>query len=106
MKKRFRKMFAVVAATMLVLAMGMISVNAADIQPRGALCPSCGGTVRTTISYTSWAPTTTTRKCTHYSFGTDQKMQRYKYTDIYCLQCGLGDRLTATETRWECHGYY
>lgn len=39
MKKKFRKFFAVVAATVMVLAMGMVSVNASDVQPRGPLCP-------------------------------------------------------------------
>ena len=50
MKKKFRKFFAVVAATVMVLAMGMVSVNASDVQPRGPLCP-CGGTLLPSKSY-------------------------------------------------------
>ena len=34
MKKKFRKVVAVISATVMVLAMGVVSVNASDIQPR------------------------------------------------------------------------
>ena len=42
MKKKFRKVVAVISATVMVLAMGVVSVNASDIQPRAMLCPNCG----------------------------------------------------------------
>lgn len=35
MKKKIIKIFAVAVVTMMVLSMGILSVNAADIQPRG-----------------------------------------------------------------------
>ena len=104
--KKAKKMVAVVAAMIMVLSMGMVSVNAAEIQPRGALCPACGGTVRSTVSYSKWAQTSTTRNCTHYPNGEDRQMMRYKYTDTFCLYCGAGGRTTKTEYTWECHGYY
>lgn len=37
MKKKFRKVVAVISATVMVLAMGVVSVNASDIQPRAKI---------------------------------------------------------------------
>ena len=39
MKRKMKQIVAVVAAMIMVLSMGMISVNAAEIQPRLPLCP-------------------------------------------------------------------
>lgn len=104
--KKAKKIFAVVAATIMVLSMGMVSVNAADVQPRGALCPACGGTVRTTVTYSTWKKTDNQRRCRDgYHFGTDLEYQRKKYTHTECVYCHRGGDSTQTEIMWECHGY-
>ena len=51
MKKKFRKVVAVISATVMVLAMGVVSVNASDIQPRAMLCPNCGSAMTTYVKF-------------------------------------------------------
>ena len=48
-------MVAVVAAMIMVLSMGMVSVNAAEVQPRLPLCPSCGSIMHPRTTYGQWA---------------------------------------------------
>ena len=105
MKKKFRKFFAVVAATVMVLAMGMVSVNASDVQPRGPLCP-CGGTLLPSKSYSTWV-TYKSVKCVHgYAYGTDRHQKRTVTTTMKCNRCGSGYTTgTTTETRVQCTGH-
>lgn len=86
MKKKFRKVVAVISATVMVLAMGVVSVNASDIQPRAMLCPNCGSAM------TNVREVFQTRvievKCTHgYLHGTDSLTQRKypRYTNLSYL---------------------
>ena len=68
MKKKFRKVVAVISATVMVLAMGVVSVNASDIQPRAMLCPNCGSAM---TNVRSFSDTCYRSKCTHgYLHGT------------------------------------
>lgn len=105
MKKKIIKIFAVAVVTMMVLSMGILSVNAADIQPRGSLCP-CGGTLLASKSYTKWV-TSKSVKCVHgYAYGTDQHQERTVTTTMKCNRCGTGYVSGKTkETRVYCTGH-
>lgn len=68
-------------------------------------CPSCSnGVMYTTVTYSAWTNTGTTRTCTHYSYGYDTQQSRTKMTTSKCGNCGYGGTSTTTETRWVCHG--
>ncbi len=105
--KKAKKMFAAVAATIMVLSMGMISVNAAEIQPRSPLCPRCGVTMYSKTTYGKWSYTSNTRKCTHgYKYGVDEEQKRTVTTVTSCSKCSLTyPPVTSIEKRFECHGY-
>nr|WP_317450447.1 hypothetical protein [uncultured Sellimonas sp.] len=103
--KKAKKMFAVVAATIMVLSMGMVSVNAAEVQPRLPLCP-CGGTMVPSKSYTAWT-TYDSKKCTHgYAYGTDQYKRRMVTTTMKCNRCENG-YISSKEHEYkvECTGH-
>lgn len=107
MKKKFRKVVAVISATVMVLAMGVVSVNASDIQPRAMLCPNCGSAM------TNVREVFQTRvievKCTHgYLHGMDSLTQR-KYQDTpTCPTCHLRGNPSYTgfiTVSTKCGGY-
>lgn len=102
--KKLRKIFAIATVTMMLLAMGMISANAAEIQPKGQLCP-CGGTMLQSKSYSTWI-TYKSVKCVHgYAYGTDQYQERSVTTTMKCNRCGTGYIAgTTKETRVQCGG--
>ena len=103
--KKAKKMVAVVAATIMVLSMGMISVNAAEVQPRLPLCP-CGGTLVPGTTYGQWY-TYKSVKCVHgYAYGTDQHQRRSVDKVMKCNVCGSGYTQSSTqETRVLCTGH-
>lgn len=109
MKKKFRKMVSVLVATMMVLAMGMISVNASDIQPRAPLCPSCGSSMIPKVTYGSWSSPKSV-SCIHgFPYGDDKLYTRNVTTKVTCTNknCLLAyPGTTKTETKRECFGHY
>lgn len=106
MKKKVKKIIAVMFSTIMVLSMGMISVNASDVQPlRAPLCPGCGRAMVPVKTYGPWV-TEGEKKCVHFAFGTDKILSRKVYTTIKCTKCGTAYPTTESkETRTECHGY-
>ena len=105
--KKTKKLVAVVAATIMVLSMGMVSVNAAEIQPRLPLCPNCGVVMHPKTTYGKWSYTSNDRKCTHgYKYGVDREQKRMVTTVTSCSKCSLAyPPVTTIEERFECHGY-
>lgn len=108
MKKRFRKMFAVVAATMLVLAMGMVSVNAAenDVEARARLCPICGVGMTTVKKYVKSEYANVA--CIHGKPNGYDRVYRDMYSNTEtCPKCGLTGAVTYTYTIRSnvCNGY-
>lgn len=107
--KKAKKMFAVVAATIMVLSMGMVSVNAADIQPRAPLCPQCSSPMRTTYTYGEWGNVGYV-PCTHgFPKGDDTVMSRTVLTKIICTNsaCKMTyPEKSSTEFTKICHGHY
>lgn len=97
----------VVLSVMAMVIGSTLVVSANEITPKAPLCPNCpNGVMRTTVSYTEWVNTSTTRKCTHYPYGQDRQQTRKKSTTNKCTSCGYGGTVTTTESRWVCHGYY
>ena len=107
MKRKMKQIVAVVAAMIMVLSMGMISVNAAEIQPRLPLCPDCGAVMHPQKTYGKWSYTDNTRKCTHgYKYGVDKEQKRKVTTVTSCSKCSRAyPPVTSIEVRFECHGY-
>lgn len=107
--KKAKKMFAVVAATIMVLSMGMVSVNAAEVQPRAPICPSCSSPMRINRTYGAWR-FYENQSCNHgYPYGQDKVYHRTVLSQTICTnsKCGLAyPEIISTESKRECHGYY
>jgi hypothetical protein len=93
---------------MLVIFLAPISVNAAipsTASPLGLICPTCGGNV---VTSTTWSNDWVVYKqitCTHYVYGTDLIWKRTGVKTTVCSNCGTGSSSTTTQTKTECHGY-
>lgn len=100
-------MVAVVAAMIMVLSMGMVSVNAAEVQPRLPLCPSCGSIMHPRTTYGQWVMVVS-RPCTHGKKGTDRVLERTVSIVTKCTNqnCALAYPPVITkEQKIECKGY-
>ena len=107
MKKKFRKVVAAISATVMVLAMGVVSVNASDIQPRAMLCPNCGRAMGAAIENSSIWSYDGEVSCRHGKpKGTDTVYRSAVYHYSTCNSCGI-QVLTQTTYRYkyECHGH-
>lgn len=106
MKKE--KMVAVVAAMIMVLSMGMVSVNAAenDVEARARLCPICGIGMTNVKKYVKSENANV--DCIHGKKKGYDKVYRDMYSNTEtCPKCGLTGTITytyAVRSR-ECHGY-
>ena len=106
MKKKMKRMVALLAATIMVLSMGAITVNAADVQPRASLCPRCS------IAMYPVRKVQSTRRveksCTHgFVYGTDVWEEQTIATTMTCGRCGLAYSPTYSTSRTliRCGGY-
>ncbi|MFR3139001.1 MAG: hypothetical protein ACLTPC_03085 [Lacrimispora saccharolytica] len=122
MKKRFSKLISGVLMMMLVL--GVVPVQAAEletnvrleeteaetnVQPRAALCGSCGIGTMVIEWYGSWSGWSTIAgsetDCIHHPDGEDVRQKRTRNIRYGCTYCTDELYSTQTEYRTVCYGY-
>lgn len=106
MKKKMKRIIALAAATIMVLSMGVISVNAADVQPRAPLCPRCSIVMHPVTRVTSTRRVE--KPCIHgFIYGTDVWEEKTIATTMTCSRCGLAYSPTYSTSRTliRCGGY-
>lgn len=107
MKKKMKRMVALLAATIMVLSMSVISVNAADVQPRAPLCPRCSIAMTPVRKVASVR--TVEKPCIHDGciYGTDLWEEKTIATTMTCNRCGLAYSPTysTSSTLIRCGGY-
>ena len=122
MKKRFSKVISGVLMMMLVL--GVVPVQAAEletnvrleeteaetnVQPRAALCGSCGIGTMVIEWYGAWSGWSTIKgtetKCIHHPYGEDARQSRTRNIRYGCTYCR--DELPSTQTEYRdvCVGF-
>lgn len=107
-----RKIFGLMSCIMMMFfVLGVLPVQAAEsttsVEPRAALCGSCGIGTMVLDEYGTWSGWTTVSRtsCVHYPYGEDLQQSRKRNVYYKCSYCREESSSTETQRQTVCKGF-